>query len=48
LKVLALAFILGVAVLLLLGFISNILSARQWAFGMIAWFAALLLLTLVG
>lgn len=43
LKVLAYALILGVPALLFLGTIYDILSPREWAFGMIAWFAVLML-----
>ena len=46
-KSVALTAIFGTVALLLLGFVYGILSPREWAFGMLAWFAALLLLAFV-
>jgi len=46
-KFVALIAIFGPSALLLLGFVYGILSPREWAFGMLVWFAALLLLAIV-
>jgi hypothetical protein len=46
-KSVALIVIFGPWALLFLGFVYGILSPREWAFGMIVWFAALLLLAIV-
>ncbi len=46
-KSVALIAIFGPWALLFLGFVYDILSPREWAFGMLAWFAALLLLAIV-
>jgi hypothetical protein len=46
-KSVALIAIFGPWALLFLGFVYGILSPREWAFGMLVWFAALLLLAIV-
>jgi hypothetical protein len=47
-KIVALVVIFGVPVLLFLGLVYNIVSPREWAIGLLAWFAALLLWVIVG
>jgi hypothetical protein len=46
-KTVALTVIFGPLVLLFLGSVYNILSAREWAIGMLVWFAAILLFAIV-
>jgi hypothetical protein len=47
LKTVALVVILGIPALLFFGFVYAILSPREWAIGLIAWFASLLIWTMV-
>src|ERR1700722_4269122 len=46
-KSVALIAIVGTMALLFLGVVYGVLSPREWAFGMLAWFAAILLLAIV-
>jgi hypothetical protein len=46
-KVLAFALIIGVPTLLFVGCVYGILSDREWAFGVLGWFAIVLLWALV-
>ncbi|MGD0403952.1 MAG: hypothetical protein ABSB66_12245 [Candidatus Acidiferrales bacterium] len=46
-KSVAVIAIFGPWALLFLGFVYGVLSPREWAFGMLIWFAALLLLAIV-
>jgi hypothetical protein len=45
-KTVAPVVILGIPALLLLGFLYDILSPREWAIGLVAWFATLLIWTM--